>query len=422
MKKRYLFPVLLIFLPMLAFGLFSIFDTDAVYSDREKRELTPLPELTAASYADASFMKRFEDYYADTFPLRGGLLAAARRVRSLILLTGLVGGEDVVVLPSARTVAVVPEGGGEAGANEAQELSGILYYGNRLMEIFCESDANLTAYASVLNRLAEAGGRPLYVMLPTPAYTLYAPEEQRAAGTDFAASLDKLKGLLDGPVLLDLDTAMRKAAAEDEAIYFRTDHHWTARGAYLAADALARADGLTLPTLGSYASGSRSGFLGSLYNSAAAQSVSSKFDRAPDTVTYYFPQYGYTLDSYASIALDDAEKRSLVVPDFAGDSNLYNIFCGGDMPIAHIRSEVGNGRSIFVIRDSYGHALLPFLSDLYEDVYAVDPRYYTADYTLKIGAFCDAHGIDSILVVNYSPMAVGGYWIEFAPYLENLLP
>jgi len=425
MKNRYIIPVILIALPLFAVGIFSLFDTDATYSDREKRELASFPDFSLSSYSDASFMQDFETYYSDTFPGRETLMTGARSLRSTLLLTSLIGGEDVMILPSAQTVAVVPDASGQGGQqgghtdDKAQDLSGIMYYSGRLMEVFAEGDANLTRYAETVDRLAEESGVPFHVMLPTPAYTLYAPEEQRKDGTDFNSSLDKLSSLLKTASLIDLDTPFK--AHKDEYIYFRTDHHWTARGAYYAASALADAVGVDFQPLDKREGGKVEGFLGSLYNSAATQSVSSKFDKNGDTVEYFVPTYPAKVDSYASINLDDPTPRELIVPGYSDDSNLYNIFCGGDMPIAHISSENKNGKSIFVIRDSYGHALLPFLCDIFENVYAVDPRYYTADCTLKIADFVEKYDIDCVLLVNYAPMAVGAYWIEFAPYLENLL-
>ncbi len=419
MKNRYLIPVVLIALPILFVGIFSLFDVDATYSDREKRELATMPSLSLESYADASFMKQFESYYSDTFPRREVMLAGTRALRSTVLLTSLIGGEDVMMLPSSQTVAVVPDGGSSPTDETAQNLSGIMYYSGRLMEVFAESDRNLTAYVEVVDRLADESGVPLYVMLPTPAYTLYSPEDQRADGTDFAASLDKLKSQLNSAEVVDIDSRFREHSSE--YIYYTTDHHWTALGAYYAASALAESVGMSIPPLEEYSGGSVPGFLGSLYNSAATQSVSSKFDNNADSVEYFYPEYDYTLNSYAAIDLSDPEKRSLIVPEYSLDSNLYNVFCGGDMPIAHIQSSNKNGKNVFVVRDSYGHALLPFLTDMFENVYAVDPRYYTSDNTLKIADFCDEYDIDCVVIANYAPMAVGGYWIEFAPYLENLL-
>jgi len=422
MKNRYLIPVILTALPLFALGLFSLFDTDATYSDREKRELAQFPEFSLSAYADASFMQDFESYYSDTFPGRETLMAGARSLRSTVLLTGLIGGEDIMMLPSSQTVAVVPDAGNSSDTahdDTAQNLSGIMYYSGRLMEVFAESDTNLTAYSETVNALSEQAGVPFYIMMPTPAYTLYSPEAQRADGTDFSAAAEKLKGLLNGPVLLDTDSTFK--AHKDEYIYFRTDHHWTAKGAYYAASVLADTLDTPIPPLDKYSTGKVDNFLGSLYNSAATQSVSSKFDKNGDSVEYFIPKYGYTVNSYASINLDDPEARSLVVPDFSGDSNLYNIFCGGDMPIAHIKSENKNGTNVFVIRDSYGHALLPFLCDMFENVYAVDPRYYSADNTLKIADFVSEYDIDCVLLLNYPHMAIGGYWIEFSPYLKNLL-
>jgi hypothetical protein len=83
-----------------------------------------------------------------------------------------------------------------------------------------------------------------------------------------------------------------------------------------------------------------------------------------------------------------------------------------------MRSGVANGRSIIVVRDSYGHAFLPFLANNYEHVYAVEPRYFEQ---FPLASFIADHKIDELLIMNHSLLATGKYWMNWIPELEKLL-
>ena len=52
----------------------SIFDTDKTVSETENRNLATMPEITAQTLFDGSFMTDFEAYYTDTFPFRDELM------------------------------------------------------------------------------------------------------------------------------------------------------------------------------------------------------------------------------------------------------------------------------------------------------------------------------------------------------------
>ena len=78
MNKLYKIFSLLLLAALFAVGLFSICDTDATYSESERRKLKTAPTLTLSSLLDGSFFSDFTDYYADTFPGRESLMDVNR--------------------------------------------------------------------------------------------------------------------------------------------------------------------------------------------------------------------------------------------------------------------------------------------------------------------------------------------------------
>jgi hypothetical protein len=204
---------------------------------------------------------------------------------------------------------------------------------------------------------------------------------------------------------------------KDEYVYVRTDHHWTADGAYLAYRAFGKAEGFAPVALGSLASGELPGFMGSLYSDTYLNPASKALEKAPDTVRYYYPAYAVTAYNYQDYTLSSDTEVPVLLPDTSKIASNYNVFFGGDTRLLHMKSAVANGKSVLVVRDSYGHAFLPFLANSYEDVYAVEPRYFES---FPLAYFIADHGIDELLFLNHPLTATAKYWFDWTGELQKL--
>ena len=79
--------------------------------------------------------------------------------------------------------------------------------------------------------------------------------------------LDIIKTKLDsGVVFVDIYDKLKEHYDNGEYLYFRTDHHWTALGAYRAYEKFCETAGIVPLTLESYEKRTSTGFLGTLYN------------------------------------------------------------------------------------------------------------------------------------------------------------
>jgi hypothetical protein len=415
------------------------------FSEDENRLLAEPPKL----YKDGSINGRFyydmQAYYTDAFPFRSQFLAVNRGLASAYALGRLGNGDDVTFVvidnanketdgtvpaetppvtpvtpaPSAPPVTPVMPAPTVTPApiEEPVDLgvSSIPIVGDRAFELFIYAEPRTTAYAATVNELAEQCGVPAYVVLPPSASELYLPEKYRTADNEQGQAFDRLGELITEAALVDMRDAF--ARSKDDYIYFRTDHHWTADGAYLAYEAFCEATGNVPQERASMVSGRVDGFLGSLYKAVAQNPSAERLRANPDYLRYYLPVYETEIYNYQSPRMQNGERRELIYTDYSQTSNLYNMFFGGDMQLMHMKSEVNNGKSIMVVRDSYGHAFLPYLANNYEDVYAIEPRYFTR---FDLAEFVKSNGIDELLFVGHSLPSTGWYWMNWNDELEKL--
>ena len=77
---------------------------------------------------------------------------------------------------------------------------------------------------------------------------------------------------------------------------------------------------------------------------------------------------------------------------------------GSDEFIVHVNTDVKNGRTLAIIKDSYGNALVPCLTGSFENIYVIDMRYFN----LNAINFLREHGVTDVLFAMNTFSATGG--------------
>lgn len=269
--------------------------------------------------------------------------------------------EDIATGPVETYPEVVPD------PTDAYIANGIVIAGTRAMEQFGGTAKSGIACAEYLNTFKQRVGNDINVFaMPIPtASGIYAPAKYP---TSLARTEDCFIGLRDSlKGVIYVDTLATLRAHSEEYIYFRTDHHWSALGAYYAAEQLANAAGLPFTTLEGFTPNEVGTFTGSMYR----YSKDPILQKYPDTLICYEPIQSYTCDYYT---------RDNFKFKFSGTlfstAKSYTRFIYGDSYIAHIKTGVQNGRKLVVFKESYGNALAPFLISSFEEVYIIDMRYF----------------------------------------------
>lgn len=255
----------------------------------------------------------------------------------------------------------------------------------RALEIFSGSFDTGARYASVLNRYKAALGDSVnvYCMVVPTSAAFYMPAEQAA---QYGSQLDNYNNIaqnLDGVIGVPVYSAI--AAHTGEYLYSRTDYHWQPLAAYYAGKEFAAYANVPYADLSTYASVAREGYVGAFY---AVNDV-SELVNAPDTFTYYKPA---NLDSISCTYYNTAFGSPYTASLFREDNSIsasYTVFVGYDDCILQVDTDVENDRVLVIFKDSYGNALVPFLTQSFSKIYLCDFRYFDLnayDFMQQVGA------------------------------------
>ncbi len=333
-------------------------------SDVENRTLAQFPEFSWEDLKDGSFTKGVEEYFADQFPLRDQW-------------TGL----------KARTEQVLGK----------REFNGVYLCGDALIaKVEPPKDGLEEKNLSYVSRLAESAEAPVYLGLIPSAAEIWRDRLPRGAESWDQAAFIARAAELEGVEPIDFLTALRDHAGERtwEGIFYRTDHHWTADGAYYGyaalMEALGRGEEVPEPeTVRARDLPVSNGFQGTLYSQSGIHWLE------PDSIEFWVEESGLTVTSWRD---GTPKEAGLYDYDYLGKKDKYSAFLGGNQPLCVVKNPEGKGK-LLVIRDSYADSLAPFLALHFEEVHLLDPRYYR----YSAAKYAEDNGLDAIAVVYSVP-------------------
>ena len=385
-------------------------------SETEKRELTEFPAFTVESFLSGEFTDQVSLWYADTFPGREGFIKAYHGIQSLFGIRGEQFqqgdmGDDIPDGPmDPNTPVDRPTNGGEGG----EQVGGYYLVGDTAYELYAFSKANAPIYTSLMNKAAATlEGKAKVYDLIIPLHYSFAlsaevQDQHKLPDADQAISY-MYSGMNDNVHTVNAYAALM--AHKDEYIYFRTDHHWTATGAYYAYEAYCKAAGITPTPLSSYEKMTFGGFLGTLYSKTGQPAA---MGANPDSVEAYVPKGTNDEYIYDENGGDRTRYRGGVVRKdtdsfYAAAASKYNCFLMGDHPLIEIHNENVSadrkGTTVLLVKESFGNAFAPFLVDSYEYIYVVDYRYYKGG---TLGQLVADKGVDDVIFLNNVVATTGG--------------
>lgn len=172
-----------------------------------------------------------------------------------------------------------------------------------------------------------------------------------------------------------------------ENVYFRTDHHWTQYGAYLAYRELMNSFSMTPVDNTDFTVHKTSGFLGTYY---------SKF-RGSFTEPEEFVLYeSETADLEVEYIGENRVENRVIFKENLDLYDKYKAYLDGNYPLIRIRNaNQKNDRKILVLKDSFANAMVPYLSESFSEVHYLDLRYYN----LSLKEYIEKEHFDEVILI-----------------------
>jgi len=253
-----------------------------------------------------------------------------------------------------------------------REINDVYTLDNQLVQTFKSYDeTTVAASIKTMNTFAERfSDIPMYVMLAPTSQEIFSSKIPSYTGLmSEKAFIENVYSKMEN--IVTIDCLSNISAHSNEYVYYRTDHHWTSLGAFYAYQAAAKSLGYSAYGMNSFNIETVSrDFRGTLYSRTLDDNIK------PDVMDYYFLANGEPTVKMS--CRDDRETRvydSLYVREFLEVKDKYSSYTGSNVPVVTIETNVDNGKSLLMIKDSYAHSLVPFLSKHYSKITMVDMRY-----------------------------------------------
>ena len=336
---------------------------DNTFSETEKRVLSDFPKFSRSSVADGSFEKSLETYVQDQMPFRNFWVGLGSYFNFAL-------GQN-----------------GTDGVYAAEE-------GYLINTPAKQNDRNLQSNLKYLTNFAQKVQIPSYLMpVPETGYILEEklPPHHKVYNDDavYAAVSEKTDGTY---TVVDLRTLF-KANAADTQLYYKTDHHWTSDGAFLAANAFLRAAGKPTLNESDFTVEHCPDFFGTTYSKAAL------WKKQPDVMELW-----HIPDAKVHTVVSDLGKGVVAQADdvFFREHlqayDMYPTYLNGNHSLTHIVNPQAPEGVLLLLKDSFGNTLATELAAAYREIVMVDMRYYR---TQAVSDLVAQYGVDTLLV-NYS--------------------
>ncbi len=268
--------------------------------------------------------------------------------------------------------------------------------GNFGMEKLYITDSVARAYASAVNYVAENLPEEVNIfniVIPS-ASEFYGPS---SVYTNQTSGIRTIYQNLSSRVI-PINAVKPLYAHAGENIYFRTDHHWTQRGAYYAYKEFMDVKGEEVPPLSAFPLRTGS-YVGSLAGFTKGTYAASVFKSNPDTIERFLSTTYTNGAVYKDMYMQSYDKSVQAV---YADINSYIAFIGGDNPLTVFTTNVNNGKKIVIIKESFGNAFATWALNNYSEVYVVDARKFgNGGPRFNLKDFYNFVHYDDLVIINY---------------------
>ncbi len=346
----------------------GLLQKDREFSPNENRYFAEAPEFSWEDVLDGRFQEKLEEYLRDQIWGRDQWITVKTAVQKAAGNTDI--GGAYVGKDGYDFEKIVPE-----DVDDSQVQRNIV----AVQDYF-----DVAAGTISKDRLS-------FLLVPTSGLVMEDKLPKNARLFDQSAYIEQVQNAMQDYNFVDVREEL--CAQSDAYIYYRTDHHWTTEGAYIAYEKWCETTGMTAASKESLEQNVvAEDFRGSLYSKIL------NMDSAYDSIWIYTPA-GESMDAVNACKVTVDEKESGVIYDVTklAEKDKYAFFFGGNYGQVHIEGspQQETGRNLLVVKDSFANSFVPLILNQYDNIYMVDLRYYNGD----MESYLSEHDITDVLVL-----------------------
>ena len=328
-------------LVLLLVAVINLVIPDRESSDAENRVLASMPKFNWSTIVTGDFAEQFENYLSDQFMARDVLRGAkvtADRIGGSRMENGVLIGKGGQLLQDIQVA-------------DQEDLSANLESIRSFKDSYPDIPVNM-------------------ILVPDAACVLSDSLPALASVEDQTQMISMVQRELGDSVnWIDAVSVLNKH--KSEKIYYKTDQHWTALGAFYVFQSAASTLGIGEDVSDKYVSYAVSNdFTGRL----AARSGVGVGEK--EQIDIYAPTQG---DNDLIVNYVDEGKRTTSLYDSSKleSRDQYGVYLGDSTSVLDIRTVSTSQDRLLVIKDSFANCFIPFLTPYYREIVVVDPRYYS---------------------------------------------
>ncbi len=335
---------------------------DTLYSLSERRAFAKAPEISGEALASGKFMKEFETYTADQFPLREGF----RGLKSVFSIYGL----------------------------RRLDNNGLFAANGHISKLDDAKNDYMQDYAAkkfkfIYDSFIDGKGANVYFSIVPDKNAILAPQNGYPS-LDYKAFVEDMKKRTEYMEYIDIAPLL---SLDD---YYTTDSHWRQEKIIDVARELASKMGTDIDA--KYEVNTlENPFYGVYYGQ-----LGLPFE--PDTIKYL------TSDAISNAKVnyyDTGMPKSgdMYNMEKAFGKDPYEMFLSGVAPVVTIENEnAKTQKELVILRDSFGSSLAPLFAEGYKKITVIDIRYVMSNFVGNFASFenADVLFIYSTTILNNS--------------------
>jgi len=270
-----------------------------------------------------------------------------------------------------------------------------IIFSDRVLEVFTYSQADIQSGASKIIQATQnvPEGVNKYLLI-APTRIAFEGEAYREYSDDVVSAISEAYSVMPSDIST-VDVVDPLLAHRSEYLYFRTDHSWTAMGAYYAAGAFCGTTGITQPDITKYREYRFTGYVGALEEITETDSLLD----FPDFVAFYIAD-GMKNEQTITARITSDEYVTYDSPTISQARMGTDIYIGGYFSHTVIDGDVINGKVLMIVGDDYAKSFAGWMIPCYEKIILVDPRYFEGSDSEFMQMFTDYSITDFLILEN----------------------